>query len=374
MSLPIQRRNETITLGELFEKNDEGPIRFNSVERTAELRYRIPSHQRHPQWKIQQKQLLIDTVMRNYPMTGITVSEHVLSSQVYYDIEDGQSRLSILQDFYNDAFDYTFPDGVEYKFSTMPLTHQRRFENYRINIEILSGCDVSAISEVFQRLQYGEPLKDCDLYWNRKEYTYIAYALELFESDHWRNQYMKTTTICDTNRKSICDIVTIVYAILEFDNETRSIAEDTGRKCMTASFRYQVHNLNKVISKRGKERIVSFFNYLNSIIDEIYSSPRASKEHMTSWSKLSKQTGMILYEWLTTDMADNKTKWVEIMQIERQSANFMYKGTKTMWNGMRSGNRQNTNASSVKIRVERVNQFYENKQDIASEYRIRYVE
>ena len=74
------------------------------------MKYRIPEHQRYPQWSSEQKNL-IDTIFRNYPMNGIVVSQHIEDNLIYFDLEDGQTRLSNLQDFYMNEYEFTLDDG-----------------------------------------------------------------------------------------------------------------------------------------------------------------------------------------------------------------------------------------------------------------------
>ena len=87
---------------------------------------------------------------------------------------------------------------------------------------------------------------------------------------------------------------------------------------------------------------------------------------------------MILFEWLTNEHKNpifheqNRKKWVEIMLIERKSTNFMFKGKKTMWNGLKSSHKQNTDNEALKRRVDRVNEFYVNPEEVAQDNGIQY--
>ena len=176
----MSRRQDKKTLYELFEKDEdtEKPKYFNYESRNTEpLLYRIPEHQRYPQWNRHDEILLIDTVFRNYPMNGFVVSQkNDPTGGIYYDIEDGQSRLSILQKFYNNKFTYNTINGDSVFFKDLPDNIKRRFENYSIFIEVMIESNHENEVEVFERLQNGTKLKDKDLYWNRKDYTLISKA------------------------------------------------------------------------------------------------------------------------------------------------------------------------------------------------------
>ena len=102
------------------------------------------------------------------------------------------------------------------------------------------------------------------------------------------------------------------------------------------------------------------------------------KENVKTWGNLAKQTGMILFEWLKFEAEPesvhnkNKEKWVQIMLIDRKSGDFMFKGNKTMWNGLKTSHKQNTDDDSLAERLKRVNDFYENPAEISSKNGISY--
>ena len=161
MNRTIQQKK----LGWLFEKNDTGYKRFNFMNREdKQLLFRIPEHQRFPSWNNEKKKLLVDSVMKNYPIHSIICSKHydIINTKVYefYDIEDGQTRLSILQSYFNGDF----PDSCGNYFEDLPQNIQRSFENYEVSIEFITVEDGNEdiINDIFDRLQMGQPLKDCD--------------------------------------------------------------------------------------------------------------------------------------------------------------------------------------------------------------------
>jgi hypothetical protein len=382
-SKKMQRRQDSKTLGDIFEKDDKSktPKYFNaSLRRDDGLKYRIPEHQRHPSWKKEKKQLLVDTVFRNYPMSGFVVSEHCENNDIYYDIEDGQSRLSILQEFYNDGFTYETETGQQVKFSQLSNAVQRQFENYKIYIEVMSDFKDNAQYEVFERLQNGEALADKDLYWNRRDYSLIQKAMKLIQTPHWLGTYMNTNKgITDKNRNALTSTVTFVYAIINYHIIKQRESNPSKRKSMWSSFRAQAAVLNEPIGENDHNRINTFLEYLNRIINEVYRIHRKqNRERVGTWNNFAKQTGMILHEWLENENASaevkklNQEKWIELMILERKSGDLMFKGRKTMWNGMLSKLRQNTDDVALAARLERVNEFYANKEAIADEHGIIY--
>lgn len=371
----MDRDTRTLTLGDILERKTDGSPRYfdHRMRPKSNLKYRIPIHQRYPQWKDEQREKLIDTVFRNFPMSGIVVSRHVDDDSIYYDFEDGQTRMSILQDFYMDRFPFRVDNGDAIKFSELPREKQRAFENYKICIEELSEVSNYDISEVFDRLQNGKPLSDKDLYWNRKdEFPYVRKAISLIKEEYWLSTYMNTEKgITDKHRNHLPDTVTFIYAIINYNKNKSSISTPSNRKSFWKCYRAQVLELKDEITESDNNRIKKFLIYLNYIINTIYTTlePRTCKpkEKVNTWGNLAKQTGLILYEWLENEHESkslhkkNQDKWIEIMLIERKSSDFMYKGTKTMWDGLKSSHKGNTDDDSIASRLNRVNEFYENR-------------
>ena len=89
-----------ISLREMFEKDDDGEyIVFDSYKRFNDtLEYCIPEHQRMPQWNKDNKEKFIETIFYGYPIGTITLSEYRKEDgNIKYNIEDGQTRVSVLQ-------------------------------------------------------------------------------------------------------------------------------------------------------------------------------------------------------------------------------------------------------------------------------------
>ena len=164
----IERTYQQYTLGQLFEKGPDGnPLRFNSRSRhDSNLQYRIPLHQRHPQWKHRKKCKLVESVMKNYSISGMILSKEIKDGDEFFNIEDAQTRLSTLEDFYNDRFPWDKEGNEDYgdsvRFSDLDRHLQRRFENYTINFEVIKNATLEDTHEIFERLQEGEPLRNKD--------------------------------------------------------------------------------------------------------------------------------------------------------------------------------------------------------------------
>lgn len=380
----MERTRIKTTLGDIFEldnSDDPQPKYFNSRTKMQNgMLYRIPEHQQHSQWNIAHKNILINTIFRNYPMCGITVSQHIEDNGIYFDIEDGQTRLSILQDFYMNGFPFLLDETRTKKyFKDLPIKIKRKFENYEFNIEVASNINVEVndVSEVFEHLLLGHPLPENNIYWNRKnEYPLIIKAFSLVNESYWLDN-------CINNEIDIIDIlpdiVTIIYAIINYHKKKALNITPSKRMTFMRSFKNQLPELKIKISDADNERIQKFLTYLNEIINNSYiSSPSQINNYdkVQSWCRLSNQTGLILYEWLENETADdtvmkaNGEKWKKMMKRERKSERFMFKGSKTMWRGMDREVKYNMSDAGIAARLSRVNEFYANPKTTSSRFKI----
>ena len=110
----------------------------NQVERGSEednKEYRVPIHNRYPQWSSNKSELLIDSIMSNYPIHAFITSEHydLMNQSNYKHIEDGQTRLSVLQNYIKDNFTW---EG--HKYSELTPDQKSFFNFYEIRVENIS--------------------------------------------------------------------------------------------------------------------------------------------------------------------------------------------------------------------------------------------
>ena len=101
----VIRRMTTMKLSEIigidvFDPED----RQESIQTCMNLgakQYRVPDHQRFPGWRDEKPQYLVDTILKNFTFGAITMTTHVdlRTHTIYYNIQDGQTRLTTLQKF-----------------------------------------------------------------------------------------------------------------------------------------------------------------------------------------------------------------------------------------------------------------------------------
>ena len=380
-STPV-RSFQIISLEDIYERNEDTDefMYFNYKERKGNFRYRIPEHQRYPTWKPEKINKLIDSVMNNFSISGFIVSKHIENNDEYYNIEDGQSRLSILQSFYNDDITWRIDENIDEKvrdcksfevnkgcyFSDLKEKYQKRFKKYKISLEILNHFEDEQIHDLFERLQEGEPLKDKDLYWNRKDTTLVSYAIELTKKPFWINAYMGTSKpIDDKYRIRLPDVCALVSGIINSKINSKDEIKDYEKNLITPSFRKQRCFLDMPIPKQKEKDIESFLNYYNSIINNIYKEKESIK--MRPFYNVAKDLGLILFEWLENYnqhsdkyFKEMRDKWTKVIKHDIHTENFM-RGSKTLWNGLKSAEKQNTSDYALKKRLNKVNEWYANQ-------------
>lgn len=124
-----------------------------------------PDYQRPPVWSVNQKRLLIDTILRNYDIPKMYWRQ-VGQKPDKYEVVDGQQRLQAIWEFMNNEYnmgkDAESIDGIEIKnaaYNTLPLDLRSIFDQYNLDIMIMVNTDDEEVREMFLRLQNGSSLK-----------------------------------------------------------------------------------------------------------------------------------------------------------------------------------------------------------------------
>lgn len=124
-----------------------------------------PDFQRPPVWGLSQKQLLIDTILRDYDIPKIYWRK-TGSKPDRYDVVDGQQRLRAIWSFINNEF--RLPKDIDpvdeeivanCKYKDLPDELRKRVDIYNLQIIIIETNDEEEVREMFLRLQNGTTLK-----------------------------------------------------------------------------------------------------------------------------------------------------------------------------------------------------------------------
>lgn len=161
-------KKETFVVGDIVEAWKD-----NSLQRNDE-------YQRGETWNPQQKQALIDSILRGYPIPSIFLhrkSKRSLGGEatVKHEVVDGQQRIIALSDFLSDKFALLDPHDKKLKlplsmrdtpvswarksFSMLGPDDQQRLKSRELDVYILDNVDhEDQVRDLFIRLQSGTAL------------------------------------------------------------------------------------------------------------------------------------------------------------------------------------------------------------------------
>lgn len=125
-----------------------------------------PPYQRGPVWTPSQKQLLVDSVLRDLDIPKLYLREMPSPDAWMYEVIDGQQRMRALCEFRADAFplagDCDAVAGFDIagkRYGELPDDVQDRFDQYELHFVILREARQIEVEEMFLRLQNGTTLK-----------------------------------------------------------------------------------------------------------------------------------------------------------------------------------------------------------------------
>ncbi len=151
--MPRSKYPQTINIGALELYNNRGELH-------------IPDVQRELVWTKSQKQLLIDSLFKDFDIPKIYFKDFIYNDINQYDVIDGQQRLNAIFSFLNDEF--ALPSDSDpingeitanKRWSELSSNLQIEFKNRSLDIVHLVGYSKEEIDETFLRLQNGTPLK-----------------------------------------------------------------------------------------------------------------------------------------------------------------------------------------------------------------------
>jgi hypothetical protein len=141
-----------------------------SVSRFARERTRIdaqPEYQRGEVWSLPKRQLLIDSILRQFDIPKIYLRKLTGNALHDYQIVDGQQRLTSIWWFLNDEFALAESDddpawsGKRCSQLSKPL--RRRLDQFKLVTAIIENASQDHVRELFARLQKGERLTPAEL-------------------------------------------------------------------------------------------------------------------------------------------------------------------------------------------------------------------
>jgi hypothetical protein len=146
-------------------KSAKKPWPLRSIHGIRERINTNPDFQRPAVWGVAQKQLLVDTIIREYDVPKL-YWQKVGAKPDRYDVVDGQQRLRAIWEYFDGQFglpkDAEPIDGEAIagcKYESLPDDLRMRFDVYPLDVVIIDEADDDEIREMFLRLQNGTSLK-----------------------------------------------------------------------------------------------------------------------------------------------------------------------------------------------------------------------
>ena len=123
-----------------------------------------PDYQRPAVWKLSNKQLLVDTILRGYDIPKFYWKEN---NKDNYEVIDGQQRIRTIWDFHENKFklakdiDQIDDEDISNKhYKELSINMRKKFDMYLIDIVIVYDVEKDdETREMFLRLQNGMPLR-----------------------------------------------------------------------------------------------------------------------------------------------------------------------------------------------------------------------
>lgn len=379
-SLPRQvfdRELGQISLREIFQKDEEGNyMNFDATQDrgTCVMKFRIPGHQRFNRWELLAKETILDSIFKGFIIGSISLSRHSDGQMgFYFNIEDAQSRLTVIQEYLDDKFKFC---GMF--FSERTQTEQNRLLDYLFSTDTTSphrtrGDTATTIEdhyyENFDRINRGKALSDNDKYWCRKNKPMVALAIELMEECKVDYEFMKTGKFNTKDkdgkiqRKPLEEFVTMIDALLN--------------GIYKKSYSRHYEKIGEDITTEHRAILNAFMTFYKAIYDTMITvMPKRGNEQFP-FNNPGKFLSMIIMDFRTDvegiTLEQKKNMWVTILNIDRSSNNFM-KGTGTLWNGFTDGEKKNQEQENITRRLNRVREFYDDKDGVSDEYHIDYTE
>ncbi len=194
---------------------------ISSIIRREEKTDPTPEYQRGPVWSKKQKQLLVDTILRDLDIPKFYLRT-VNNGQYEWEVVDGQQRLRAIWEFrkgiYKIAKDADPIGGVviaDLSYNDLLEDFKDRFDSYTLDIVELADATQDEVAEMFLRLQNGTTLKAAEKR-NALPGNMKLFVRELAKHDFFNNCGFK-------NRRFDFDQVAAQCMLLELNGGARNI-------------------------------------------------------------------------------------------------------------------------------------------------------
>jgi hypothetical protein len=202
-------------------KTNKKPWPLSYVRGVRERINTNPDFQRPAVWGTSQKQLLIDTILREYDVPKLYCRK-TGSKPDTYDVIDGQQRLRAIWEFFDGGFklpkDADNIDGEEianYFYNQLPDELRIRFDTYALDVVILEETDEDEVREMFLRLQNGTSLK--------AQEKRNAYSGKMRDFVHYLSKHRFFNSVGFKNNRFTYDLIVAQLVCLEINGGPTNI-------------------------------------------------------------------------------------------------------------------------------------------------------
>ena len=283
--------------------SDSKPI--SSVVRREEKTDPKPEYQRSPVWSKKQKQLLIDTILRDLDIPKFYL--RALKDSPYdWEVVDGQQRLRTIWEFrkgeYKIAKDADPIGSIEIanlSYGDLPEDLKDRFDSYALDIVVLEDAMQDEVEEMFLRLQNGSTLKAAE------KRNALPGQMKHFIRDLSGHEFFKKCGF--ENKRFEFDQVAAQCMLLEMSGEPRNIKNSDLEK---------MYSDNQEFDKESAEakKINRVLNFLSKAFSE--KTPELKRFNVVSLYFLA---SMLLEKYAASDYAEKFSSWFLNFENKRSS-------------------------------------------------------
>lgn len=262
IKLPKSRSPQVVTISALKLRYDKGELI-------------IPTVQRDLVWTKSQKQLLIDSLIKDFDIPKLYFRPilNADGNQVF-EVIDGQQRINAIIEFLNDGFELA-PDADPFetevlakkKYSELSTNFQIEFNSRSLDIIHLVNYSDEEMEETFLRLQNGTPLNAAE---KRRA---IAGEMRNVVKDLAQNQVFDNYCGFSDSHYAYEDICAKILIQLMAGRPT-SISAQSLRKMYEQND--QISSTDKVVKDAKKA-----LNFINKAFSKVDSNPRLKKYAIT---------------------------------------------------------------------------------------------
>jgi len=299
----------------------------------------VPVHQRFPSWEAKKKEPLVDTIMQDFPMSGILLTQDIVPVndehvQVNF-IQDGQTRLSILQDFIKGKFTWR-----EKFYTDLTESERARFNNYPVRVELIRKKPGVSVEEfknicrtIFGRINSGKPLTDNDKYHNCLDEPLLKMLMQIKNDPEFYVPMKKIFGDIGSGktRTGLANMVGVMLALATGNSD-----------CITPSY---INNAHYVISESGsntaviiteavKERTKEFMRWYIKLTADLKEQITVKKIKPGFLKKIGGFLALVLTDYIDGLAVNRRAMWMHYAtkfhtdeQYEKRLYKTLEKGT-----------------------------------------------